>query len=190
MARTDPQLNLRLPVDLKAQLDDAARASGRSVTAETVLRLQSSFSAPSARATSERRKLELLAEYAEWCDRHGKDALKSFSQFAVAYDEDNKINGHPDVEHVSGMPTVDTRYLSELYSTWVMERPSQHPVLADAKSDARRALDLFTMVNLIRAEALARGVRVKVTFEGEPNPDPAAALAEGIEAMKGLIKKR
>lgn len=42
--RTDPQLNLRLPGDLKKQIEDAASQSGRSVTAETVHRLTVSFS--------------------------------------------------------------------------------------------------------------------------------------------------
>jgi hypothetical protein len=44
MARTDPQLNLRLPAELKDMLDEAAEKNKRSVTAETVDRLTSSFS--------------------------------------------------------------------------------------------------------------------------------------------------
>jgi len=43
MARTDPQVNLRIPADLKAALDVAANDSGRSLTAEIVSRLQQSF---------------------------------------------------------------------------------------------------------------------------------------------------
>lgn len=43
MARTDPQLNLRLPAELKDMLDEAAVKNKRSVTAETVDRLQTSF---------------------------------------------------------------------------------------------------------------------------------------------------
>lgn len=45
MARTDPQLNLRLPAELKDMLDEAAARNKRSVTSETVDRLISSFSA-------------------------------------------------------------------------------------------------------------------------------------------------
>ncbi|QJE00666.1 Arc family DNA-binding protein [Massilia forsythiae] len=44
MSRKDPQLNLRLPADLKNMLEDAAEANNRSVTAETVERLRASFS--------------------------------------------------------------------------------------------------------------------------------------------------
>lgn len=44
MTRKDPQLNLRLPADLKEMLEAAATDNNRSVTAETVERLRGSFS--------------------------------------------------------------------------------------------------------------------------------------------------
>jgi len=43
MSRTDPQFNLRLPVDLKAKLEAAAEASKRSTTAEILARLSATF---------------------------------------------------------------------------------------------------------------------------------------------------
>ncbi len=43
MARTDPQANLRIPAELKARLEDAARDARRSLNAEIVARLQESF---------------------------------------------------------------------------------------------------------------------------------------------------
>lgn len=43
MARDDVQVNFRMPADLKQQLESAAAASGRTVTAELVQRLQSTF---------------------------------------------------------------------------------------------------------------------------------------------------
>lgn len=43
MARNDPQVNLRIPEDLKDRLDNAAQASKRSLTAEIVARLEQSF---------------------------------------------------------------------------------------------------------------------------------------------------
>lgn len=43
MARNDPQVNIRLPFELKAALDEEARKNGRSTTAEIVDRLQASF---------------------------------------------------------------------------------------------------------------------------------------------------
>ncbi len=43
MARTDPQFNLRVPQELKQQVEDAAKESGRSINAEAVFRLEQSF---------------------------------------------------------------------------------------------------------------------------------------------------
>lgn len=43
MARSDPQVNIRLPADLKARLEVAAEAAARSLTAEIIVRLESSF---------------------------------------------------------------------------------------------------------------------------------------------------
>ena len=43
MARNDPQMNLRLPVELKEQIEDAAAQNNRTLTAEVVGRLQESF---------------------------------------------------------------------------------------------------------------------------------------------------
>lgn len=43
MARNDPQMNLRLPVELKEQIEDAAAKNNRTLTAEVVDRLQQSF---------------------------------------------------------------------------------------------------------------------------------------------------
>jgi hypothetical protein len=44
MARTDPQINIRLPLGLKEQLGVAARANTRTMNAEIVQRLEASFS--------------------------------------------------------------------------------------------------------------------------------------------------
>ncbi|MGF2684308.1 Arc family DNA-binding protein [Acinetobacter johnsonii] len=43
MARTDPQFNLRVPAELKQQVEEAAKLSGRSINAEAVYRLEQSF---------------------------------------------------------------------------------------------------------------------------------------------------
>lgn len=46
MARDDPQINIRMPADLKAGLEAAAAANNRSVTAEIVARLEQSLLGP------------------------------------------------------------------------------------------------------------------------------------------------
>lgn len=43
MARDDPQVNFRMPAALKRRLEQAADASGRSLTAEIIQRLEQSF---------------------------------------------------------------------------------------------------------------------------------------------------
>lgn len=43
MARNDPQVNFRIPADLKDKLQQSADENSRSITAELVLRLENSF---------------------------------------------------------------------------------------------------------------------------------------------------
>lgn len=43
MAKNDPQMNLRIPVDLKELIEDAAKKNNRSLTAEVVTRLRETF---------------------------------------------------------------------------------------------------------------------------------------------------
>jgi predicted DNA-binding protein len=64
MARTDPQMNIRLPFELKERLGAAARANTRTMNAEIVNRLEASFSAvePTALVGDEKLKIpDLLA---------------------------------------------------------------------------------------------------------------------------------
>lgn len=43
MARTDPQLNFRIPAELRERLEAAAKENNRSLTGELIARLESSF---------------------------------------------------------------------------------------------------------------------------------------------------
>lgn len=43
MARNDPQMNLRVPMELKENIEKAALDNGRTITAEAVFRLEQSF---------------------------------------------------------------------------------------------------------------------------------------------------
>jgi len=49
MKRTDPQFKLRLPDELKRELEELAGMSGRSLTAEIVWRLEQSLISPAGR---------------------------------------------------------------------------------------------------------------------------------------------
>lgn len=44
MARTDPQINFRLPQKLKDKIEQAAKDNGRSVTQEVILRIEQGYS--------------------------------------------------------------------------------------------------------------------------------------------------
>lgn len=46
MARNDPQMNLRVPMELKEKIEKAALDNGRTITAEAVYRLEQSFNDP------------------------------------------------------------------------------------------------------------------------------------------------
>lgn len=43
MSRADPQINIRVPIELKKEIEHAAINNSRSINAEVVLRLQESF---------------------------------------------------------------------------------------------------------------------------------------------------
>lgn len=59
MARTDPQINFRIPADLKDKLDASAANLGISLTAEIVRRLESTFPAAIENELIESRRNEL-----------------------------------------------------------------------------------------------------------------------------------
>lgn len=43
MSRTDPQFNLRIPAELKAKVEEAAKLNKRSATAEIIARIEETF---------------------------------------------------------------------------------------------------------------------------------------------------
>ena len=64
MARIDPQTNIRLPAELKEQLAEAAKSSGRTFGAEVVWRLENSFK-PSTPIEMAAARMEELADLQE-----------------------------------------------------------------------------------------------------------------------------
>ncbi len=46
MARTDPQINFRLPQELKSRIELSAKENGRSVTQEVISRIESTYNPP------------------------------------------------------------------------------------------------------------------------------------------------
>lgn len=65
MTREDPQMKVRLPVDLKDRLTDIATQNGRSLNAEVVKRLEDSVASdgqPARAVEVDDRTLDLFAE--------------------------------------------------------------------------------------------------------------------------------
>ncbi|PZN83754.1 MAG: hypothetical protein DM484_03870 [Candidatus Methylumidiphilus alinenensis] len=86
MARTDPQLNIRIPSELKAQLEASAKTSGRSVTAELIVRLEESF-----RSESELKENWLTqsqeAQLAEWRREKASENAKLLEELKMHIDK-------------------------------------------------------------------------------------------------------
>lgn len=62
MSRTDPQVNFRMPAELREKLDRAAKDNKRTLSAEIVARLEASFHVPVAPSGTLRLTPSLLAE--------------------------------------------------------------------------------------------------------------------------------
>lgn len=155
MSRDINPFGLRMPPELRQKVEDAAKQSGRSLNAEIVERLEDSFLAPppkGMRDAKERRKLELVAEYVDWCRIKDRLPEKSFHAFAEAYNllEPFGENDDGSIDQISDIDVVDPEYLSELYKAWARERDSRFPQLFLSKN-----LHLFSTEALI-SELLRR----------------------------------
>lgn len=62
MARTDPQINIRIPERLRAMLDEARERSGRSLTGEIAYQLEQAFQGAARLSAAEARNERLLNE--------------------------------------------------------------------------------------------------------------------------------
>ncbi|MDN4052880.1 Arc family DNA-binding protein [Massilia sp. YIM B02763] len=85
MARTDPQLNLRLPASLKARLEAAAAESKRTVTAEAVERLEGSFEQMPDALVSVIMRMEVRALNAEFLAGSLKRVASGMSDSLMAF---------------------------------------------------------------------------------------------------------
>ncbi|MEN6082902.1 Arc family DNA-binding protein [Chromobacterium piscinae] len=148
MARTDPQVNMRMPAELKDMLQQAASANGRSLNAEIVHRLQGSLElAPSE--TSESKKAQILLIFEDWCPKLSSGVPRCEEEDFVlfcqllnskapelfdSYDEDSL-----DV-------SITPQYLSELCSAWADYAINTESIAFDTKqrlADERRKGELY-----------------------------------------------
>ncbi|ENU4100415.1 Arc family DNA-binding protein [Pseudomonas aeruginosa] len=123
MSREDPQFKLRMTPELRAQAEQAAKASGRSLNAELVARLESSFIAENATdrlITAERaRELAMMARSAI-PDEIRKRAVESIYR-AVRLGHSEAIASLSDLNLDGGIPDSE---LEELMTGVIQELES------------------------------------------------------------------
>lgn len=99
MARSDPQVNFRIPQELKEKLENAAKESGRSITSELVTRLEQSFL--KTKSYSESHELPLfIRALSQQMDKQGTDfnefkklllgTFEELEKFGDVYTDDKK----------------------------------------------------------------------------------------------------
>lgn len=130
VSRDSDKFMLRLPDGMRDLISSASREYGRSMNSEIVARLSDSLARPELQDARERRKLEVVASYVDWCKETSTPPLEGFSTYSRAYMRAFE-DGAGDLELVSGVSYVSPQYLGELYATWIMERQTRFPVLAD-----------------------------------------------------------
>lgn len=162
---------VRFPEGMRDRIAELAKANNRSMNAEIIARLEMSFAEPDAAKAAERRKLELVNSYVEWCRKSERDPFRSFSSFCKAYEEDEQGQS---VERINSIPAIDPKYLSDLFSIWIVERPTRFPAL----SDSRPAL--FTGIGDLRSAL-------------EPDPEELAEISRkaaewGCSKTRALIR--
>jgi predicted HicB family RNase H-like nuclease len=84
MSRDDPQMKLRLPPELKARVEEAARASGRSINAELVQRIAASFDLQIAHPTRQPRGVTVV-EVKAAAHEAAEEALAKSTETVLAW---------------------------------------------------------------------------------------------------------
>ncbi|MFT5766631.1 MAG: hypothetical protein ACI9DH_000448 [Halioglobus sp.] len=106
MSREDPQFKLRMPSELRAQAEQAAKSSGRSLNAELVARIQSSLITESSAETlipaARARELALMAR-AGIPDEIRKRVIEAVGR-AIRLGHSSATIGMEDLQMDAGIP--------------------------------------------------------------------------------------
>ena len=126
---------LRMDEDLRIKLERNAALNRRSLNSEIVARLEQSCQPPDMCELEEAKKLEVVANYVDWCNRHNADPQTSFVKYALA---SNSANLRDESAIVKGGFTnvgiIDYNYLYDLYHEWIINRPNKYSSLIDDES--------------------------------------------------------
>ncbi|MGB3290929.1 MAG: Arc family DNA-binding protein [Burkholderiaceae bacterium] len=112
MARTDPQVNFRMPQNLRDMLEDAAKENKRTLTAEIVARLEHSFELPDKLDSVMAAFKSMDAAYQEGDDIasrlievfNAQVDLSKLQQAIIDKLMKERESSQEPVEHVSGQP--------------------------------------------------------------------------------------
>lgn len=124
MSREDPQMKIRLPADLKDQIEAVAKQSGRSMNAEIVARLEGSFDATAGGVDAEAfiKELEFVRHaYAQQVKSlsFGQELLANFLLAAAEGLPDEVIESHhfaSALAFAQGIASKDVNKIAEGYA--------------------------------------------------------------------------
>lgn len=214
MARTDPQVNFRMPADLKERLEDAAKKQGRSVTQEIIQRLEHSFTPWEERPWEERMvtdinraMLKLLTkdEYGMLLDRvkaaGGAETVNGYAPTVVRSSDDLQPpipDGPRLMEMVASLPPPESEKdaiatqlaLAVLRLTGKLPEGSHDgPVLVQTSRDA--LLKPLETVRHIAESGQIRSRTPKIPGQNAPKEGLGAApKAENPKKEKPVITKK
>lgn len=195
MARTDPQVNFRMPADLKERLEDAAKKQGRSVTQEIIQRLEHSFTPWEEKPWEERMvidvdraMLRLLTkdEYKLLLDRvknaGGADAVNGYAPTFIQSNDDLQypIPDGPrltDFEEGSPPPTADKDVIATQLALKVLE-------VFGSNRDRAQARRWKEQIDAKRKAADDRTVLLRPLVADAPEATSATPRIPGVNAPK------
>lgn len=117
MSREDPQMKIRLPDELKREIEAAAQKSGRSMNAEIVARLQTSFEGTPSQGIP--KWYTAMGEITQRIS--GLLILDVLEHVPPALHESELMRTARDFAH--GMAREDTRALSRALATLLLKKP-------------------------------------------------------------------
>lgn len=132
MARTDIQMNIRIPAGLKAKIEAAAAESGRSLTVEIVQRLETSFLVDKQSAFEMLKKgIEVIESSEEALKGHEED----IARFVAGDKGALKWLGRTDYELSDEEITSAARQVADVFRDEIKKARSYVPVLISTVKD-------------------------------------------------------
>lgn len=129
---------LRLPRNLHKDVQESAEKNQRSMNAEIVARLYSSYEQEQG-ISSNADDFAFVNEYLNWCDSTKHNPGTSFKDYADAYARDMEAENQDNDSTFSFTP-IDPNHLSKLYQKFLFEHAT-HQVPQDIDSLVDKAID-------------------------------------------------